>query len=627
MKTISCAIITRIHEISGLGKGLWGLLLCFLSLPALALQNQLANNPSPYLAMHGDDPVHWQAWNAQTLARAKKEGKLLFISSGYFACHWCHVMQRESYQNTAIAELLNTWFIPVKIDRELNPALDEHLIDFVQRTQGHAGWPLNVFLTPEGYPLAGLTYVPAEQFRVLLGRLQKMWHAEKAQVTGLARQALDELVRQRQSATSGAPLPGKELQQKFLEAAMAIADEMAGGFGQQNRFPMTPQLSTLLEIQAQEPNESLAHFLRLTLDYMAWKGLRDHLAGGFFRYTVDPDWQTPHYEKMLYTQALLASLYLRAAEVFKEPAYAEVAGNTLSFAVREMCNGGACVASFSAVDDKGIEGAYYLWKEAELQQLLQGGLWELAREYWQLKGFGSRPEGILPMRGISVEELARSRSRPVVEVRKQLQQARQLLLAVRSKRNLPVDDKRLAGWNGLMLTALSQAARQLESPKFLDAGEKLRDYLVKQLWNGKQLYRAVHEGKPVGQASLADYAYVARGLKQWAEISGSRNDGRLADELLIVAWRDFYTGKGWLSSSRALLPGMPSVQAQEDDALPAAAAIIMRLSLAADNAQLRSQAQKLAPATWLAVQGNPFWYASSVETLLLSRAGTNSPTP
>ena len=610
-----------------LKKGLWGLLLCFFSLPALALQNQLASNPSPYLAMHGDDPVHWQAWNAQTLALAKKEGKLLFISSGYFACHWCHVMQRESYQNTAIAELLNTWFIPVKIDRELNPALDEHLIDFVRRTQGHAGWPLNVFLTPEGYPLAGLTYVPAEQFQALLGRLQKMWYAEKAQVTGLARQALAELVRQRQSATPGTPLSGKELQRKFLEAAMAAADEMAGGFGQQNRFPMTSQLSAILEIHGREPNDSLEHFLRLTLDYMAGKGLRDHLAGGFFRYTIDPDWQTPHYEKMLYTQALLASLYLRAAAVFKEPAYAEVARDTLSFAVREMCKGAACVASFSAVDDKGVEGAYYLWAEAELQQLLQGELWELAREYWQLKEFDGRPDGVLPMQGISAEELARSRGRPVVEVRKQLEQARQLLLAARSKRNLPVDDKRLAGWNGLMLTALSQAARQLDAPKFLGAGEKLRNYLVKQLWNGKQLYRAMHAGKPVGHASLADYAYVAQGLKQWAEISGNRNDGRLADELLAVAWRDFYTDKGWFSSSRALLPGMPLAQAQEDGALPAAAAIIMRLSLAAENVQLRGQAQQLVPAAWLAVQGNPFRYASSVETLLLSRAGVIAATP
>ncbi len=604
-------------------KETWGLLLYFFSLPALALQNQLANSPSPYLAMHGDDPVHWQSWNAQTLALAKKEGKLLFISSGYFACHWCHVMQRESYQNAAIARLLNTWFIPVKIDRELNSALDEHLIDFVQRTQGHAGWPLNVFLTPEGYPLAGLTYAPPEQFLTLLGRLQKMWQAESSRVTELARQALDELVRQRQSRNPDNPLPENELLQKFLGSAMDLADEMSGGFGQQNRFPMAPHLSALLEIQARKPSESLAHFLRLTLDYMSAKGLRDHLAGGFFRYTVDPDWQTPHYEKMLYTQALLADLYLRAAQVFEEPVYAEVARDTLAFAVREMCNGEACVASFSAVDDKGVEGAYYLWKEEALQRLLSAELRALAREYWRLEGFETRPEGVLPMGGVSAAALAESRNLPVAETRKQLTQARRLLLAARGKRSLPVDDKRLAGWNGLMLFTLSKAARQLDAPEFLAAAQKLRDYLVQQLWNGKQLHRAVHEGRPVGQASLADYAYVARGLRQWAETSGNQDDRRLADELLAMAWQYFHTDEGWLSSARALLPGMPSVQAQEDSALPAAAAIVLRLSLTSESKQLRGKAQQLVPETWLAVQGNPFSYASSIEALLFSPARSN----
>jgi uncharacterized protein YyaL (SSP411 family) len=591
--------------------------LLMLVAPAGALENRLADNPSPYLAMHGQDPVAWQPWNAETLALAKKEGKLLFISSGYFACHWCHVMQRESYSDPAIAEILNTYYIPVKVDRELNPALDEHLIDFVQRTQGRAGWPLNVFLTPEGYPVVGMTYVPPEKFRTLLERLRKMWQAEGPRVSRLAGKALEVLVEQRRGQTKESQVSRTELQRKFLGSALGIADEMAGGFGQQNRFPMTPQLSTLLEIQAREADETLSHFLHLTLEQMASRGLRDHLGGGFFRYTVDPDWSTPHYEKMLYTQALLADLYLRAAEVFSEPAWAEVARDTLEFTLREMCAGGdACVASFSAVDDKGVEGGYYLWKEDELKELLPGELWELAREHWRLKDFGSKPEGVLPMAGKTAEELAKARNMPVEQVRARLRQARTRLLQARNKRSLPVDDKRLAGWNGLMLSALSRAARQLPAPDFLNRAEKLRDYLVKQLWDGQQLHRAVHQGRPVGQASLADYAYVARGLKHWARASGRKEDGRLADMLLKVAWRKFRTEQGWRSSSAALLPGMPAVQAQEDGALPAASAIIIGLSLDSENAKLREQAEKLVPATWLAVQDNPFWYASSVNMLL-----------
>ncbi|WP_456405931.1 thioredoxin domain-containing protein [Thiolapillus sp.] len=597
------------------------LLLLLLSFPAAGLQNQLANNPSPYLAMHGEDPVHWQVWSAKTLELARKEGKLLFVSSGYFACHWCHVMQRESYQNAAIAELLNTLFIPVKVDRELNPALDEHLIDFVQRTQGRAGWPLNVFLTPEGYPLVGMTYVPPERFRVLLGRLQKMWHAEKEEATELARQALEALVAQRQSQTDDTPLPNKDLQQSFLKTVMLMADELAGGFGQQNRFPMTPQLTTLLEIQARRPTESVEQFLRLTLDQMAAKGLRDHLAGGFFRYTVDPDWRVPHYEKMLYTQALLASLYLRAADVFKQPEYARVAQDTLEFTLREMCgNSPGCVASFSAVDAQGVEGGYYLWKEKELKQVLDSEQLELAQAHWLLDDFENRPEGVLPMLGVSVEQLARQRKQPVSRIREQLAKARKRLLKARSERSLPVDDKRLAGWNGLLLTALTTAADQLRNQEFRTAANRLRDYLLHELWNGRELFRAVHNGKPMGQASVADYAYVVQGLRNWAKISNSSKDLELANRILRVAWSKFHTDKGWLSGSQALLPGMPSVKAQEDGALPSATALIMSLSLTSDDEQLRSKAKAVIRDIRLAVQDNPFWYASHVNTLLASPA-------
>ncbi len=591
--------------------------LLLISLQVGALQNQLADNPSPYLAMHGKDPVRWQVWNAETLELAKKEGKLLFVSSGYFACHWCHVMQRESYRNPAIAELLNTYFIPVKVDRELNPALDEHLIDFVQRTQGRAGWPLNVFLTPEGYPVVGMTYLPPERFRVLLGRLQKMWSAEREGVTELARKALDALVAQRQVQVKDKPLSVEKLQQAYVKTAMAMADDMAGGFGQQNRFPMTPQLSTLLDIQAREPNEALAHFLRLTLDQMAAKGLRDHLGGGFFRYTVDPGWQTPHYEKMLYTQALLASLYLRAADMFNQPDYARVAADTLAFTLKEMCaRAAACVASFSAVDAAGVEGGYYLWKEKELKQVLDPELHALAQKHWLLQDLNNNPEGVLPMRGVTAERLAKQFDQPVPLVRKKLAEAKKRLLQARARRSLPVDDKRLAGWNGLLLNALATAAAQLKREEFHQAASKLRDYLVQQLWDGKQLFRAVHEGKPIGQASLADYAYVAQGLKTWARVNRNAADEKTADQLLQIAWERFYTNKGWRSGSQALLPGMPAVQAQEDGALPSAAARIIQLSLASVDELLRGKARAVLRDTQLAVQDNPFWYATHVKVLL-----------
>ncbi len=597
------------------------LLLLFLiwlsSSAAFALNNQLANNPSPYLAMHGDDPVHWQLWNAETLQLAQKEGKMLFISSGYFACHWCHVMQRESYQNPVIAKLLNTWFIPVKVDRELNPALDEHLIDFVQRTQGRAGWPLNVFLTPEGYPVVGMTYVPVERFRVLLGRLQKMWQAERVKVTELSRKALDELVSLRTAKVKDQAVSPQKLQDSFLQSALQIADDMSGGFGQQNHFPMVPQLATLLEIQVHQGDDNLAHFLRLTLDQMASKGLRDHLAGGFFRYTVDPGWHTPHYEKMLYTQALLASLYLRAAKVFNHPAYAQVAEDTLVFTLGEMCRQPtACVASFSAVDDKGVEGGYYLWTQEQLGKALPPKLLSLAQEHWLLQDLKNQAEAALPMQGASAEELANQRKLPVAQVQKQLQEAKKLLLESRRQRQLPVDDKQLAGWNGLLLHALSQAAMQLNNSQFKKSARELRDYLVTELWDGKQLFRAVHNGQPIGQASIADYAYVAQGLRSWSKLSNAAADKELADKLLLIAWQEFHSTQGWKSGSQALLPGMPAAKAQDDGALPSAAALIMQLSYDSENASLRERAKQQQLATQLAIQNDPFWYATHVQGLL-----------
>jgi len=279
----------------------------------MALENQLASHPSSYLAMHAEDPVHWQDWHPELLQQAQKEGKLLFVSSGYFACHWCHVMRRESYNNEDIANLLNQYFIPVKLDRELEPAMDAHLIDFVQRTQGRAGWPLNVFLTPEGYPLLGMTYVPAGKFQQLLLKLNTLWRGEAEETAAMAQRGMQALVKQRQPKTPGSLVNLIELKTSFISNTIQMADQMQGGFGQSNKFPMTPQLSLLLELQASAPDKMLEDFLILTLDQMADNGLRDQLAGGFYRYTVDPGWQTPHYEKMLYTQALLSELYMRAA--------------------------------------------------------------------------------------------------------------------------------------------------------------------------------------------------------------------------------------------------------------------------------------------------------------------------
>jgi uncharacterized protein YyaL (SSP411 family) len=581
----------------------------------MALENQLASHPSPYLAMHAQDPVHWQDWHPGILEQAKKEGKLLFISSGYFACHWCHVMRRESYNNKDIANLLNQHFIPVKLDRELEPAMDAHLIDFVQRTQGRAGWPLNVFVTPQGYPLVGMTYVPAEKFRQMLVRLNKLWTEQTDDIAAMAQRGMQALVEQRQPKSPDSLVNLVELKSSFISSAMQMSDQMQGGFGQSNKFPMTSQLSLLLELQASAPDKMLKDFLILTLDRMANDGLRDQLAGGFYRYTVDPGWQTPHYEKMLYTQALLSELYMRAATVLERPDYQAVATDTLNFVLRDMRGKeGAYIASFSAVDGNDEEGGYYLWSQDELSQVLQGEMLELARKRWRLQSPAG--EAVLPMQGSSISELAAASDKSERQIIELLDQARQKLLAKRIQRVLPKDDKELAGWNGLLLATLSTAAKQPLQEDMHQAAKQLRDNLLTRLWDGNKLLRARDGSASLGSAALEDYAYVAYGISKWAELPGNEADKLMAQKLLTLAWDRFYTEDGWRATNMPPLPGMPLDQAQEDGALPSPSALVIQLSLRAGNRQLKERALATRGQVLAVVQDKPFWYAGHIQALL-----------
>lgn len=593
-------------------------LLLILGLPGLAagLDNQLRDHPSPYLAMHGDDPVAWQDWGPEVLQLARAQGKLILVSSGYFSCHWCHVMQRESYRDKAIAGLLNEHYIPVKLDRELHGALDGFLIDFLEQTQGQAGWPLNIFLTPEGYPLIGATYLPPEQFAELLRRLQASWRDERRNLRNLARRTSLQLQLQG-AAQDVEPLAPADLRRALREEALALADPLAGGFGDQSRFPMAPQLSALLELQAADPHPQLAEFLGLTLDRMAGEGLRDHLAGGFFRYTVDPSWEVPHFEKMLYTQAQLAEVYLRAAEVLRRDDFAEVARDTLAFVAREMCApGGACVASFSAVDSAGEEGGVYLWSIDELHALLGEQDTALARRHWRMLDLAAFDGGHLPRRGEPADRIAAALDASQADIERRLAAIRVRLLQARAERGLPVDDKQLAGWNGLTLAAFARAAQRWEDPALHAAAYAIRDYIRDRLWDGSALRRAVADGRAIGRASLADYAYVAYGMQAFARLSGDPADRTFVAVLLNLAWQRFHEPGGWRMDDAPLLPGMGVETAMVEGALPAPSALLIRLTLAFEDPQLVARARGAAEQGRNKAQQAPFWYTGHHAALL-----------
>lgn len=593
--------------------------LLIVAAPLQALQNQLNQHPSPYLAMHGDDPVLWQDWGPDVLDLARAQNKMIFISSGYFSCHWCHVMQRESYKSAQVAQYLNEHFIPVKIDRELHGALDSYLIDFLERTQGQGGWPLNIFLTPEGYPLIGATYVPPDRFMTLLQRLHGHWRDEPSQTRNLARRALLELMSKKVLQDIPKMLP-EELADALVKQALSVADPMQGGFGQTNRFPMTPQLSALLRIQSVRSHPTLSEFLELTLDSMANEGLRDQLGGGFYRYTVDPSWQTPHYEKMLYTQAQLAEIYMNAAKILNRPDYLEVARDTLDFVIREMSGEqGGMVASFSAVDEQGEEGGNYLWELEQLDELLCERDRKIAVMHWRLHG-PDATFGVLPRKGLGTEEIAAELALDPNLVVERIPQIKQILLEARAKRALPVDYKELAGWNGLMLAAFSRGAMELGDGGYAVAAQQIRDFLVNQLWNGEQLYRAKSDKKPIGKASLADYAYVAYGMAYYARLSGSAEDTRLFQQILYKAWQRFYDTTGWRLSDEALIPGMGSEFALGEGALPSPSAVILQLSSQIIDPVLEKKVSQAITHSRRKAQSEPFWYAGHALQLIYADA-------
>ncbi len=582
-----------------------------LAASAAPLSNQLKNHPSPYLAMHAADPVAWQDWNAAAVGRARREGKLLYISVGYFSCHWCHVMQRESYKNPDIARFLNRHFVPVKVDRELESTLDALLIEFAERTRGTSGWPLNVFVTPEGHPVYAALYLPPAEFKQVLERLQGLWASDRASLERLARE---------EAARGLVPPPAPVKASSLIEEALAQADFIHGGFGEQSKFPSAPQLEALLAQQTVKPSARLEEFLRLTLDNMAALGLYDHLGGGFFRYTVDPSWKTPHFEKMLYDNALLARVYLHAAKTLRASRYEAAARATFDFMARDMRgSSGALIASLSAVDDKNVEGGYYLWGGDALASLLTEREAQAFRLVFGMQDAAPFEEGYLPLRVLTTAEAAQRLGMDATEVEALLTQAADKLRTARAARGLPRDTKLLAGWNGLALTAFAEAARMTGEPRYREAANGIQKYLANTLWDGKELRRAVDKGRAVGAVALEDYAYVAQGLLEWARLTNEARDYETARTVAAAAWRQFYSERGWRLSGAALIQVGADEAAIADGPLPSPSAVLIETSLAISektgDAALKKTAQGALEKGRSAVRQDAFWNATHARLL------------
>lgn len=558
----------------------------------------LAQHPSPYLRLHANDAVQWRVWDQTVLEQARQQKKLIFISIGYFSCHWCHVMRDESFTDAEVAALLNDEFIAVKVDRELNPALDHYLMNFTQKTRGYGGWPLNVFVTPDGYPLLGLVYLPKKELLSLLKKIQQGWLEDRDELLLMALKAF-EFSKQQNAQRMKMPA-ADDLQQYLLNVVQQFADELQGGIENQSqtKFPRPALLLALLELYQLEKNDWLKEFLLLTLDQMASRGLHDAIGGGFFRYTIDPDWNTPHFEKMLYTNAGLARVYTLAYEVFGRVKDLSVAEETVEFMLREMrLPSGGFVSALSAHDKEGAEGGSYLWQRNEIRQALTSAQWARLRQVALLLDVEGQ---VLPAAQLMGSEWS--------DVRQRLYEKRRM--------NPPqVDSKLLPSWNGYMLSALAELVRQTANKRYQRAGEKLYALLLEHSRQG--LYRAV---LGVERRYLEDFAFVAQGIRDWQQLNPDDRNQTLVSGLVSQAIDLFLTEQGWRLSDSQLLPRPSDPLIMADAQLPSPDSVVLAMaqSLKLDETpRYASRLQMLSKYTDSRLNYDILSYASHVMYQLL----------
>lgn len=572
--------------------------------PSHALGNRLANHPSPYLALHAGDAVAWQEWTPQTLALAKQQNKLIFLSLGYFSCQGCHKMQIEALGKGEFADFLNRHFIPVLVDRELLTALDNELQAYALQTQGLSGWPLNVILTPEGHPLRAIFYESPQQMLASASYLQSRWAKESKALLADARAAADVKLAYTPRPARITPAVAGKFRNRFLLEIFDQADTYRGGFGNGAKYPMAPQLDALLELYRREPDPRLDGYLRTWLDAMAAPGLYDPVGGGFFRYSTDAEWRSPHCEKMLGDNAQLALIYLKAADLFKQPRYRRIAHGTLDFMLARMQDKrGGLVASLSSVDDRHRPCGAYLWRKETLQQVLDGDEYRAVAKIWALEELPRQDDGYLPVH----------RLEPDAGEAEALQSAYRKLAAAGQQRTPARDDKRVAALNGLALRAFSVAARN--EPRYAAAARQLRNFALGRLWQDGTLAKAVRQNRRIGQGELEDHAFLAAGLLAYADLANSEADRRSARAILAVAWRNFYGRHAWKAQKRSLLAANPYQILVEDSATPSPSAMLIGASLQSGDAKLAEQGRQALQWGHEILEGGTFWHATQVVLL------------
>ncbi len=488
--------------------------------------NRLINEQSPYLRQHAHNPVDWYPWGEEALARAKAENKPILLSIGYSACHWCHVMERESFENDAIAKLMNESFVSIKVDREERPDLDQIYMDAVQVLTGRGGWPLTMFLLPDGRPFYGGTYFPPADrqglpgFPRLLAAIADAYHNSAGDV----QQNVERLTAAMGALATYEP-SGDELDPATpLNAARALGkhyDSVNGGIGGAPKFPNTFLFSLFLRMYDADSDPNFADMVRDTLTKMAKGGIYDQIGGGFHRYSVDDRWLVPHFEKMLYDNALLARLYLDAGRALNDPEFLRIAREILEYVLREMTSPDGGFYSSQDADSEGEEGKFFLWTPDEAQAALHDEeLTKIAARYFDISEEGNFEGRNILNRTIEKADAAKLFGKSSDELTRAIDTIKQRMFAVREQRIKPGrDEKILAAWNAMMIAAFAEGYRALGDPRYLAAAERAIDFTMTKLWDGRALRRSYKDGIARFNAYLEDYALMAGAMIDTYEAS------------------------------------------------------------------------------------------------------------
>ena len=597
--------------------------------------NRLGTESSPYLLQHATNPIDWYPWGQEAFEKAKRENKLIFLSIGYSTCHWCHVMAHESFEDKAVAALLNQNFVSIKVDREERPDIDTLYMRVTQILTGHGGWPMTVILTPDRKPFFAGTYFPKNTshgragLMEILPKLAQIWTQKRTDVLDSAERVISHMASLEERTS--ADIPGRAVLERAQEMLAESFDDHMGGFEKKPKFPSPHILTFLLRHYHRSGNRQSLTMLGKTLTQMRLGGIYDHLGFGFHRYATDSEWRVPHFEKMLYDQALLVMAYTEAYQITGKSLYKNTASEIATYIQREMVSSAGGFYSAQDADSEGEEGKSYLWTAVQIEKALgaeEAFFWQQVYNVKQKGNFLDEVSGRLNQKNIlylkkRLVQIAKEQGMPEDRFRSRLETIRKKLLSIREKRIQPFkDDKILTAWNGLMIAALAKSGMAFGEPKYLSAAQKAADFILTRMRDDEgRLLRRYRREKAGISALLNDYAFMVWGLIELYQATlapGYLKEAiRLNDIMLAYFW-DHKKGGLFQTASDAERLFMRSKQAQ-DGAIPSgnsvAALNLLRLSRLTGKTDYSLRAEELLKAFSTSVERYPAAFTHMIQAL------------